>query len=221
MRSRPAPFACAFLAYALGAPSAWADPAAPTDAALASATDAARSHFKTGIKLYQDQNYAGALAEFEAAYALAPRPLLLYHLGRCYQALGRDAEARTAFDRFLASGPKGGAAADARARLAGLSAPPPPPAAQPEPPPPPPAATAAAAPEPAPPPRFVIADDEPPRRSTRPRWPWLGAGGVALAGGLVLDLVPSSASNGELDALDLLPVALYAVAATAVFLGLR
>lgn len=51
-----------------------AETPAPT-AASPSPSDAtveARRHFKLGIRLYQDTNYPGALAEFEAAYAAKP-----------------------------------------------------------------------------------------------------------------------------------------------------
>ena len=38
---------------------------------------------------------------------------------------------------------------------------------------------------------------------------WLGLAGAAIAGGVVLDNVPESASNGELDGLDFVPAGLY------------
>ena len=57
----------------LGVPprSAAAAPEAETAVEQDPATRAARRHFQSGIKLYRDANYSGALAEFEAAY----RPL--------------------------------------------------------------------------------------------------------------------------------------------------
>jgi hypothetical protein len=58
-------------------------------------------HFKTGIKLYQDQNYAGALAEFEAAYALKPGPGSLQNVALCQKALFRYGEAADALERLL------------------------------------------------------------------------------------------------------------------------
>lgn len=101
MRSRLAPVACAFLTCALRTPGASAEPAAPTDASSSSATDEARAHFKTGIKLYQDQNYAGALAEFEAAYALKPGPGSLQNVALCQKALFRYGEAADSLERLL------------------------------------------------------------------------------------------------------------------------
>lgn len=52
------------------------------------------------------------------------------------------------------------------------------------------------------------------------RWLWIGAGGALLASGAVLDLAPSSAHNNSFDALDVVPVAFYALAAVAGYLGL-
>ncbi|HWP05836.1 MAG TPA: hypothetical protein VNN72_08850 [Polyangiaceae bacterium] len=101
MRSRLAPFACVFLACALGSRAVWADPPVAAEAPGATATDAARAHFKTGIKLYQDQNYAGALAEFEAAYALKPGPGSLQNVALCQKALFRYGEAADSLDRLL------------------------------------------------------------------------------------------------------------------------
>jgi len=101
MRSRLAPLACAFLSCTLGARGAWADPPAPSDAAASAATDEARAHFKTGVKLYQDQNYAGALAEFETAYALKPGPGSLQNVALCQKALFRYGEAADSLERLL------------------------------------------------------------------------------------------------------------------------
>ncbi|HEV8245416.1 MAG TPA: hypothetical protein VGP93_06600, partial [Polyangiaceae bacterium] len=56
-------------AAADSAPVAQTQPAAPASPAQ-DPTEQARRHFRTGVKLYQDANYAGALAEFEASYTL-------------------------------------------------------------------------------------------------------------------------------------------------------
>ena len=56
-------------------------------------TEAARSHFKTGVKLYQDGDYTGALAEFQAAYDFKPGPGSLQNIALCQKALFRYAEA--------------------------------------------------------------------------------------------------------------------------------
>jgi len=53
-----------------------------------------------------------------------------------------------------------------------------------------------------------------------PDWMLVSFGGVAVVGGLVLDLVPHSAKNHEFDALDLAPVVLYAGGAALLALGI-
>ena len=64
-------------------------------------TERARRHFKTGVKLYQDGNYNGALAEFEAAYALKPGPGSLQNIALCQKALFRYGEAADSLGRLL------------------------------------------------------------------------------------------------------------------------
>jgi hypothetical protein len=75
-----------------GGRSAAADAPSAEEAADAKTTEA-RRHFKNGVKLYQDQNYAGALAEFEAAYEDKPGPGSLQNVALCQKALVRYAEA--------------------------------------------------------------------------------------------------------------------------------
>jgi hypothetical protein len=65
----------------------------PADAPLDPKTAEARRHFKSGTKLYQEENYAGALAEFEAAYENKPGPGSLQNVALCQKALVRYAEA--------------------------------------------------------------------------------------------------------------------------------
>src|SRR6187401_2786883 len=77
--------------WAHAAPAA--DPEPSSSNATAEATAEARRHFKLGIKLYQDTNYPGALAEFEAAYAQKPGPSSLQNVALCQKALFRYREA--------------------------------------------------------------------------------------------------------------------------------
>ncbi len=68
------------------------------------ATAEARRHFKLGIKLYQDTNYAGALAEFNAAYAAKPgppAPALCKTWALCQKALFRYREAADTLTQLL------------------------------------------------------------------------------------------------------------------------
>jgi hypothetical protein len=73
---------------------------APSEAA-ANAGEA-RRHFKLGIKLYQDTNYPGALAEFQAAYAAKPGPGSLQNVALCQKALFRYREAASTLQELLA-----------------------------------------------------------------------------------------------------------------------
>ncbi len=85
------------LSCLLSAPVSRAQAPAPTSSAVPppapEPTDLARRHFRNGVKLYQDTNYAGALAEFEAAYELKPGPSSLQNMALCQKALFRYGEA--------------------------------------------------------------------------------------------------------------------------------
>lgn len=76
-------------------------PAPPKPGTEQPNADAARRHFRQGVKLYQDANYAGALAEFEAAYAAKPGPGSLQNIALCHKALYRYGEAAEALTRLL------------------------------------------------------------------------------------------------------------------------
>ena len=65
-------------------------------------TELARRHFKNGVKLFQDKNYQGALAEFEAAYELKPGASSLQNVALSLKALFRYAEAARKLDLLLA-----------------------------------------------------------------------------------------------------------------------
>ncbi|MEQ9075871.1 MAG: tetratricopeptide repeat protein [Sandaracinaceae bacterium] len=71
----------------------------------------ARQHFDEGSTHFEAGRFALAADAFQRAYALLaeidhPRAnLLLFNVGRSLEAIGRDAEARDAYARFLASSP--------------------------------------------------------------------------------------------------------------------
>jgi hypothetical protein len=67
----------------LSAKEAFADPT--SDAAR---IDAAKRHFDVARAQFTLGNYAAALVEFDAAYALDPRPLLLYNAGLAARSAG-------------------------------------------------------------------------------------------------------------------------------------
>jgi len=97
--------------------------------AFAQVTDAvraeAREHFDRGLRLFNQQDNEGALAEFQRAYELVPHPMVLYNLGLVLSAAGRPLQAVEAFDKLLAN-PAGldagrlARAKDERARQAAL-----------------------------------------------------------------------------------------------------
>lgn len=71
----------------------------------------ARACFDRGLRLFNQLDNAGALAEFNRAYSLIPHPTVLKNIGLVYVAMGKPVQAQEAFDRLLAS-PSGIAAAE-------------------------------------------------------------------------------------------------------------
>jgi hypothetical protein len=75
--------------------------------AQAQASDAARTEarerFDRGLRLFNQQDNEGALAEFQRAYELSPHPLLLYNIGLVYSAMGKPVAAVDVFDKLLAA----------------------------------------------------------------------------------------------------------------------
>jgi hypothetical protein len=75
--------------------------------AVAQVSEAARSEarqrFDRGLRLFNQKDNEGALAEFQRAYELSPHPLLLYNIGLVFSAMGRPVAAVDVFDKLLAS----------------------------------------------------------------------------------------------------------------------
>src|ERR1700727_2890609 len=63
----------------------------------------ARERFDRGLRLFNDGDNPGALAEFKRAFELIPNPLVLYNIGLVYSAMGRPVEAVDALDKVIAS----------------------------------------------------------------------------------------------------------------------
>src|SRR5580658_10417014 len=61
-------------------------------------------HFDRGVKLFQDQDWRGALIEFERAYAVSPNYRVLYNIGQCRHQLRDYAGALEAFQKYLTQG---------------------------------------------------------------------------------------------------------------------
>jgi tetratricopeptide (TPR) repeat protein len=65
-----------------------------------------REHYTRGRALYQENQNAEALREFEAGFDLAPRPEFLINMGLCQARLGHLREARELYRKFLAAAPQ-------------------------------------------------------------------------------------------------------------------
>ncbi|HEY0705869.1 MAG TPA: PEGA domain-containing protein [Polyangia bacterium] len=89
--------------------TAGAAPTTPVEPALAPAPppsrdnkkEEARRHFQQAVALYDEGNFAAALAEFQAAYDLAPAATVLYNLGLTEKALYRYSDAARTLERYL------------------------------------------------------------------------------------------------------------------------
>jgi PEGA domain/Tetratricopeptide repeat len=67
----------------------------------------AREHFEKGMAAFNDERFAEAVEEFEAAYRLSPAFKVLYNIGQVNVALGRSVEAVDAFEKYLDHGAAG------------------------------------------------------------------------------------------------------------------
>ena len=76
-----------------------ASPAAAQDTSLA------KQYYRLGEEFYRRAAYAKALEQFKEAHKLAPKPAMLYNMGRCQEALGRLSEAIELFTRYLETVP--------------------------------------------------------------------------------------------------------------------
>src|SRR5262249_23112750 len=68
------------------------------------AKEEAGTRFERGVKLYEAQDYAAALAEFEAAYRLIPRYQVLFNIGVTQKRLFRYNDAVRSLKRYLELG---------------------------------------------------------------------------------------------------------------------
>jgi hypothetical protein len=87
------------------------------------ATRDAGKHFQRGVALFNEADYAGALAEFKKAYELAPNPAVLYNIGQTHFQLRSYAAALQTFERYLTeAGPSSEHHAEAEANAETLRA---------------------------------------------------------------------------------------------------
>lgn len=93
------------------AAAAWAQPSpeqgAPAAVAAPSGSDltAAKKHYADGEKKYKSGDFAGALADFQAANEIKSTPQAERYMGQCEDALGHFAVAADWYTKFLAHVP--------------------------------------------------------------------------------------------------------------------
>jgi tetratricopeptide (TPR) repeat protein len=85
--------------------------------AFADVPNKARSLADRGRAAHDQHDYAGAIAAFTEAYAIAPAPALLFNLAQAYRLAGRCDDASLMYRRFLASNPPDDARALAEIHL--------------------------------------------------------------------------------------------------------
>lgn len=74
--------------------------------ALADPKADSKEHFDRASAAHKEGRFAEALTELMTAYALDPRPELLYAIGQIHVKLGQCPQAITFYERFIASHPK-------------------------------------------------------------------------------------------------------------------
>ncbi|MDD5307515.1 MAG: tetratricopeptide repeat protein [Deltaproteobacteria bacterium] len=80
----------------------------------------AKQHFLAGNDYYTQGRYQKAVDEFQEAYRLDPRPLLLYNIAQTWEKLGELDKAVDAFKRFLAADPNNEDKATIESKIASL-----------------------------------------------------------------------------------------------------
>jgi hypothetical protein len=80
----------------------------------------AKEHFAEGKKLFDEGRYAEAAREFNAAYNLAPHPLVLFNIAACHEKSGDIPAAVVAFRRYVAEAEDTAEIAEIKAKLSEL-----------------------------------------------------------------------------------------------------
>src|SRR5262245_33135148 len=96
-RARTALAAMLFVAMLLGSLPASAGPGSVE----------ADAHFKSGVLLYKEANYAAALAEFKRAYEIDPKYQVLYNIAESSYQLQDYAGALRNYQKYLEQGGAG------------------------------------------------------------------------------------------------------------------
>lgn len=118
MTRRRAPVVLVATLLLVGGPGRAAPPLVETTPEV----EAARGHFRSGSAWYSEGKYDKAIAEFEAAWELAPLPDILFNLGQAHRLAGDKRAAIRAYRRYLGTSPRGPAALAARRHLDELEA---------------------------------------------------------------------------------------------------
>jgi hypothetical protein len=61
----------------------------------------AKERFNKGVKLFKQEDHAGALAEFLAAYKASPHYSVLFNIAQCHAAIENNGEALSYFQQYL------------------------------------------------------------------------------------------------------------------------
>lgn len=80
---------------------AWAPRFSHAQSSSPASLQQATVYHERGLQLYQQGSYSDAAEQFEYAERLAHSRANLMNLARCYQALGRNRDARSNIDRYL------------------------------------------------------------------------------------------------------------------------
>lgn len=80
----------------------------------------AKAHFEQGRAFQDARAYDRAVIEYQAAYAIAPQPELLFNIGQCYRLGGQPRSAVLYYQRYLQLVADGGASEEARAHVVAL-----------------------------------------------------------------------------------------------------
>ena len=79
--------------------------------------DSSEEHYERGKERYAAKDYAGAIAEFQAARAIEAQPRYVFNLAQAQRMAGQCADAIASYGEFLATGPIEAQAKVARAGL--------------------------------------------------------------------------------------------------------
>jgi tetratricopeptide (TPR) repeat protein len=71
----------------------------------APAGETAATHLQRSVRHFQNKEFLQAAEELQTAYAIEPKPLLLFNIGQAYRRAGRPQEALAAYERFVREDP--------------------------------------------------------------------------------------------------------------------